>query len=400
MRLLKVLTLILASVGALALVLASRATARPLTQIAAMHPSMNFAYVRIEGALVGQPALSETDGYLSFRVLDPSGELRVSAYRAVVAQLLAEGRIPRPGDRVAVEGTLRIRDDEPSLVLNAAEALSIEAPPAARVRLGALGALGIGERAQAVGQVRRVRDVSDALRIITLRDGSAVVDAPVPLALPTFGHAPALAVGDWVSVTGGVGEFRDARQLLPASGDSIVRLARPPSRPMRPIDALNDDLVGEWVEIEGRVADLRPFSAGMRVDVQDAAGATITAVVFDSAWQSLPFSATLAVGDALRAQGALTEYRGALEIVPELAIDLVLLQQLDRVHLRLHGMTLGIQRDRFDGLHVGQHLEQVLRLESLRHAKAARDVLALRVGADVIGQRVRRRAQRVEALDP
>jgi DNA/RNA endonuclease YhcR with UshA esterase domain len=321
--LLKILTVVLAAAGTLALVVASRATARPLTRISAIQPAMNFAYVRVEGALSGQPALSGEDGFLSFRVLDASGELRVSAYRAVVTQLLADGRIPRPGDRVAVEGTLRVRDDEPTLILNTADALTIDTPAARPVRLAAIDALSVGERAQTAGQVRRVREASAALRIVTLRDGSALVDMPLPLDQPSFGEPPALRVGEWVSATGGVGEFRGARQLLPASAAAIVRLPLAPRHAFRPIAALGDSLIGQWVEVEGWVHDLRPFSAGMRVDVRDAAGAAVTAVVFDSIWQALPFSSTLSIDDRIRVQGELTEYRGELEILPELAVDCV-----------------------------------------------------------------------------
>ncbi|NJM42171.1 MAG: hypothetical protein HC853_16190 [Anaerolineae bacterium] len=78
--------------------------------------------------------------------------------------------------------------------------------------------------------------------------------------------------------------------------------------------------------VRGLVTDLRPFKQGMRIELQDAAGARIVVVAFDSAWNSLPFSQTLAINDSLHVQGELAEYRGELEILPELGTDLAIVE--------------------------------------------------------------------------
>lgn len=327
MRLLKILTSLLALSSTIAFVLASRATPRQHLAIESVRPAMNFAYVRIEGVVPAHPTLSEEDGYLSFRVLDDTGEMRVSAYRSTVQRLLAQGRVPMPGDRVIVEGTLRIRDDDASLILNAPDAVTIEMPTAAPIRLAALDAMALGERAQASGQVRRVRDVGEALRIVTLRDGNAVADVLLPLNLSAFANAPELRPGDWISVTGGVGEYRGAKQLLPSSPSNVFVMDRPANAEdvaARPISALHDGLLGQWIGIQGEVSDLRPMSSGMRVVVSDDDGSALLVVLFDSLWQTLPFSQTLMVGDRVNVQGELAEYRGELELLPELPVDVQL----------------------------------------------------------------------------
>ena len=317
MRLLKVLTVLLATSSVIALVLASRATPRPLTSIAAVQPAMNFGYVRVEGVVKAYPTFSEKDKFLSFRVWDTTGELRITAYRAVVERLLTARRIPMPGDRVGVEGTLRIRDDEPALTLNAAEGLSIETPAATPVDLAALEAMALGERIRTSGQVRRVRTVGSALRVISIRDGDATADVLISSGLPVPVAPPALAVGQWIEVTGAVGEYRGVKQVL---SSQVSAIAAPAGR-FRPIAELNSSLLGRWISVEGAVSDLRPFSQGMRVDVTDGSGATITAVMFDSVWQALPFSITLSVDDRIQVQGELGEYRGRIELLPRLADD-------------------------------------------------------------------------------
>lgn len=317
MRSLKLLTVVLAIVGTFAFVLASRATPRPLTAIAAVQPSMNYAYVRIEGVVPALPSVQ--DDYLSFRVMDAGGDMRVSAYRNVVQQLIAQHRVPRPGDLVAVEGTLRIRDDEPALILNAADGMTISTPDAPAISLHALDAMAIGERATVTGQVRRIREISPRLRVLTLREGSATADVLLPVDDAVFGAAPALREGDWVQVAGGVGEFRDTKQLLPSSAATIKKISAP-LPDLRPIAALSDNLLGQWVSVQAQVDDLRSFAQGMRLTLRDG-DSTIIAVLFDSVWQQVPFSETLQAGDMLRLQGELSDYRGALEIVPELPVD-------------------------------------------------------------------------------
>jgi DNA/RNA endonuclease YhcR with UshA esterase domain len=316
-RSLKLITVLLATAGTLAFVFASRATPRPATAIAAVQPSMNYAYVRVEGVVPAFASLQ--DGYLSFRVRDAGGEMRVSAYRNVVEQLTAQSRVPMPGDHIMVEGTLRIRDDEPSLILNTADGLTISTPDALAIKLGALDAMSIGDKVTVNGQVRRIREISPRLQVITLREGNATADMLLPIGDAAFGEAPDLKEGDWIQVAGGVGEYRDAKQLLPAAASAITRTAAPPAD-LRPLTALSADLLGQWVGMQATVDDLRPFQQGMRVMLSDG-DAILVAVLFDRVWQGLAFSETLDAGDVLQLQGELSDYRGELEVIPELPVD-------------------------------------------------------------------------------
>ncbi len=325
MKLLKLLTLLLAIASTGLFVIASRATPRHITAIAAIQPAMNFAYVQIEGDVLAYPSLS--DGYVSFLVqdADSGGQIRVSAYRDVVEQLLTQRHLPMPGDHVTVEGTLRVRDDEASLALNMAEGLAIQTPAAQPIELNAIDAALLGERVMAVGQVRRVRDISPSLRTVTLRMGSGVAEVMLPLSLANqFGPIAELTVGTWIRVSGSVSQYRDLRQILPASAADlqILDASAMPQIELRPIAALGKPLLGQWVAVQGLVTDLSPFKQGMRVQLQDAQGHQILAVVFDSAWQQVPFSQTLAINDTITVQGELANYRGDLEIVPELGLDM------------------------------------------------------------------------------
>ncbi len=118
--------------GALLLALAGlvwlHATARyrepPVVAMDRLGPAMNFARVRIAGEVQRDAYVSPREGepdYLSFVVSDGAGQVRVQAWREVAAALAAENRLPRRGDRVDVEGRLRLSaQGEPRLALDSA----------------------------------------------------------------------------------------------------------------------------------------------------------------------------------------------------------------------------------------------------------------------------------------
>ncbi|HEY3290682.1 MAG TPA: OB-fold nucleic acid binding domain-containing protein [Anaerolineae bacterium] len=322
MRLLKGLIIILAIGGVAALVLASRASSRPLTKISSLNPAMNFAYVRISGKVFDFPIVSPTDGYLSFTVNDQSGDVRVTAYRSTVDELMKRNQIPLPGSVVTAEGTLRLRDDEPTLTLNMPEALEINTPASTAASIGALNAFNLGERVTVSGQVRRVRVTGDTYQIVTLREGAAEADMVIPYQSgDMFGKAPSLVDGTWISVTGSVNEYRGKRELMVSHAEDI-KSSQAMSFDARPLEALNRSMIGQWVAVNASISKLRPMKQGMLIDLRDDAGHTLTVVMFDQ-WYRVPFSATLQTGSRISVQGELVDFHGALEIQPEFSFDLI-----------------------------------------------------------------------------
>ena len=103
MKLIKIFIVLLALSGVVALVLASRLTARPVTAMTAIQPSMNFAYVRVSGLITQYPMVDEKHETLSFRLVDESNDIRVSVYGAVLRDLLARQQVPQPGQRIDLE---------------------------------------------------------------------------------------------------------------------------------------------------------------------------------------------------------------------------------------------------------------------------------------------------------
>jgi DNA/RNA endonuclease YhcR with UshA esterase domain len=316
MRIVKGLALLVALASTAALVFAGVAQPRRVTRIDLLDAGMNFAFVRVAGVVVSVAPPTSDDAFLSFLVQDAVGRVRVTAYRQTRRALRDSGRAPQAGDRVVIDGTLRIRDDEPMLLLNSAADLTLTRPEPIEIRLAAVDALAVGDRAMTLGQLRRLRKLRDGQWLLTLRDGSALIDVPLNTRVE-----PRYVLGDWLRVIGAVGDYRDARQLTPHSTDDVTVIA-PPERAARPIAALNADLIGEWVRLDGDVVELRAFKNGMRLALQGDDGDLIDVIVFDSAWQRVPFSTTLQAGDRLSVDGAVGEYRGQLQVAIELPGDL------------------------------------------------------------------------------
>jgi DNA/RNA endonuclease YhcR with UshA esterase domain len=284
---------------------------------------MNYAYVAMAGVVTDYPTLNEQEGYISFRLRDSAGELRVQAYRAVSSELIKRGQVPMPGDRITIEGTLRLRDDEATLTLNNPDELRITPSVASRISLNELENKAIGERVQTTAQVRRLRDVGDSLRIVNVRDMNDTADVLLPLRLTTtFGAIPVLQVGDWVAIEGVVGEFRERKQINMTRAKDIAPLHVAREFDLRPISELSGNHSGQWVAISGSVRAIRNTAQATRIELADDAGNSITVALFDT-WHIVPFSRTLKVGDVLAAQGEWQEQRnGRFELRPEIAMDL------------------------------------------------------------------------------
>ena len=320
----RALTIVLALGGLLALIWAARATPRATTSAGAITPAMNFAYVRLSGVVIDFPAVEPDGSYLSFRVADADGVVRAQAYRAAASSLLAADVIPSPGDEAQIEGTLRIRDGEAALVVSSADGVVLTRRNADLIGLAGLDGLGLGQRAAVRGQIRRVREAG-GLRILTLRDGNAEVDAVMSLDLPGAEREAPPVVGTWAQATGGVGEYRGRRQLLLMPGGLTPERAPMPAP--RPVSAITRSLLGDWVTTQARVSRLAPFKGGIRIGLAGDEGSELTMTLFDSVWTALPFSSTLAAGDPVVASGRLTEFRGALELQPEIPPDVALAER-------------------------------------------------------------------------
>lgn len=125
----RALTLAFAACGLGFLLLMARHRELPVVRAGEIVPTMNFGYVRVVGHVKRKPYVASDDGvpgYMSFSLVDASGEVRVVAYRKQAQALWSAGLMPAKGDRVDVCGSLRVSErGEPRLVLETVRHLRV-----------------------------------------------------------------------------------------------------------------------------------------------------------------------------------------------------------------------------------------------------------------------------------
>ena len=325
-RFLKLAALALALGGLAFLWLLATRTAPPTLQIGQANAMMNLAYVRVEGRVTRPPSFDPDTDYLSFWLADDTGELRVSVYRDETREIVDLGRVPALGDRVAVEGTLRVREDFIALTLAAVDTLEISRAKVEDRAIGHITAADQFARVRVRGQVRAVSSPYTGLTLAALRDDTGEIElALADDVLALSGETPALTVGQPVEVIAPVSLYKDTPQLSLAHPADLAPLDAPlVIAAQTDISRIDGTDAGQWREVSGQVMQVAPFASGVKYTLDDGNG-EMTLLLWQSVYDQLADPGALAVGATLRVQGEVAEYRGELEIVPELPADVTLL---------------------------------------------------------------------------
>ncbi len=329
-RLVKRLALLLATVGLIALWFVATRAEVPTVAIGQVDAAMNLAYVRVEGRCPRVPSYDPQTGYLGFWVADETGELYVASYRAETRALIEEGHVPALGDQVAVAGTLRIREDFRSLTVNAPGEVTVARADPEVCPIGHIAPEQAYQRVRVRGQVRHVVEPYAGLTLITLRDETGTIDVALSDDLIALsGVTPTVKVGQPVEVVAAVSQYEGTAQLVPASVADIVSLdAEVPIAARRFVLELSRQDAGRWVAVRGTVVGVDPFSKGVKLKLDDGSAAIAVLLwqdVYEALGDELRDVSELAPGAEIEAQGELAEYRGQLEVIPELAADVRML---------------------------------------------------------------------------
>ncbi len=325
-RVVKIAAIVLATVGLAVLWLAATRAEVPLIQIGQAGATMNMAYVRLEGHCTRAPTYDPESDYLSFWIEDDTGEIRISAYRAETRRIIEQGRVPALGDLVEVAGTLRVREDFLSLTINVPEQLKVTRAEPADRDIGTIVPEDQYLRVRVRGQVRDIYEPYHGLTLITVRDATGSIPVAVSEDLIALsGVTPTLTTGQPVEVVATVSLYGDTPQLVPASVADIVPLSEPVHIAVeKQIGELTTADAGQLVVVRGTVTEVDPFSSGVKYTLDDTTGSIIV-LLWQSVYDALPDPTALDVGAEVQVQGEVSQYRGELELVPELAEDVRIL---------------------------------------------------------------------------
>ncbi|MBN1888427.1 MAG: exodeoxyribonuclease VII large subunit [Thermoflexales bacterium] len=317
-------SLLVALAGLAVLWFFSHRSAAPTVKIGQAQATMNFAYVRVVGHVTRSPSYDPASAYLSFWIEDDSGQMLVSSYRGTTQELVQAGRVPDVGDEISLEGTLRIRDESPSLTLASAETLRVLHPQPAEREIGDITTSDALAAVTVRGQVRQIETPYEGLTLITLRDSSGAIDVAVSrstAALMDAEGVPELTPGDSVELSGAVTLYENTPQITLTTYGHLLKLDEPLE--IAPLRQVRDLTAGRYARVEGELIQLKPFSAGVKLTLDDGSG-RVSVLVWNDVYTALDSRADFVEGAIVSVQGQVTHYRGELELVADAPADLEL----------------------------------------------------------------------------
>lgn len=329
--------IVLAVAGLFAVWMVARSSNVPVVRVSDVGGTMNWAFVQVGGVVTRYPTYQES-GALQFWIDDGTGEIMVLADRAESTALASAGKVPALGDRVTAVGTLRVKDDFQYLVVELAEKMSVERIEPAQLAVGEITAGQVQQKVLVQGQVREVRAPYEGLVILTIRDGTGSIDLTYDDDLVQLSGQPVQVVpGDTVSARGMVTLYRGTAQIALDDADGLQRLPDEIEVAIRKeIGDIGPQDLDRLVRVQGVVARAQSISAGQKYVLDDGSGA-ITLLLWDDLLDGGAGTAALREGAWVDAQGIVSEYRGELELVPELARDLRAVQARPEPAVRTPG---------------------------------------------------------------
>jgi DNA/RNA endonuclease YhcR with UshA esterase domain len=165
-----------------------------------------------------------------------------------------------------------------------------------------------------------VRTPYKGLTLVTLRDVTGEIDVAVPDTDSTLDVQP----GQSAEATGAVTLYKDTPQVTLARADALRFSADsiPAAAPAHVAD-LTAERAGQWAAVRGQVVKVSPFSAGVRLTLDDGTGRA-NVVLWQDVYAVLSPTLQLTEGAQVSVQGEVSVFRGAIEIVPEIPADVTL----------------------------------------------------------------------------
>jgi DNA/RNA endonuclease YhcR with UshA esterase domain len=336
--------LVLATLGLVLLYFMAVNKEIPVIEVAGIEPTMNFAFVRIEGKVTDDPRVYRKGDRIQsvrFYVDDGTGEIPITAYRAQAEELINSKQIPRMGDQVSVAGSLSVSsDDRIMLRLQSPRQLEIE-----RVELpvSPIAALSIDKGGMAALVEAEIVDVrppppnSRAPWNVKLKDASGTSelsfwdDIYSEIADPTR-----LVEGQRVRARVSIGSYRGQLQLSLARGADLEFIGAPAAgkrqrapaiqreverKPRRSklkevmLEELDASMVGSKVITEGVVIKVYSPKEGSKAPhklILEDGNASIAVIYWSSVAEAM--EAEPQVGTRYQVRGEVSQYKDELQL--------------------------------------------------------------------------------------
>jgi DNA/RNA endonuclease YhcR with UshA esterase domain len=260
---------------------------------------------------------------IKFTLDDGSGKVTLLLWRDLYDALassedLVEGtQVRAVGEVAEYGGELEIVPELPADVMVLETAVQV----VEERHLGELEAGDLGRTVQVEGVLRSLRSFSAGVRGV-LDDGTGMVTLllwqEVYDGLPEPG---ALVPGAVLRVEGEVAEYKGEMEVIPRAGAdlSVVGLVELPVEELA-IGQITAADAGQTVQVSGQIAEVIPFSKGMKYRLDDGTGA-ITLLLWQDVYEGLAEPEALTATVSVSVRGEVAEYQGDLELVPQFPSD-------------------------------------------------------------------------------
>jgi len=293
--------------------------------------TMNFAYVRINGVVTRDARVTYDEfanvkrpSYVTFNVSDDTGDIRVTAYKKVVEELIKEDLLPCVGDLVEMDGQLRVRGTNISITLQTIKQYKLTKAPAEPIELEDLGEEYVDKNVQIKGKIVNIlepREGSRAPHTLVIKDdttsASMVFWNDVADALKA---QASFKVGAAIVAKVTVGEHRNQIQLS-LKNASDIEFKDEPTTTETPVQAMTISEVGKQaqnaiVKLDGNVVSLRDFNGGRKGFFRDETG-SVEIVFWNNEFQEdLSFLEKIMPGKRLQVTAKVNFYRDKVQVHP------------------------------------------------------------------------------------
>jgi len=231
LRIFRWAAVLLATVGLALLYYMSTMQEVPVVEIGSIKNTMNFAYIHVEGSVPAAPRVyreGDNVSSVSFMIDDGTGSIPVKAYGKNAQKLIATRKLPRAGDRIAIDGSLNVSADRKVLYLQVPEKVEIldrhEIPA---VRIGDLNAGMQGGVVTVAGRLGRPITIKSGVLYYLNDDSGRIKVVLWDSQVIKGGSREELRKGVDVRVTGEVNIYRDELEIVPRDEHDIVLVDQP-----------------------------------------------------------------------------------------------------------------------------------------------------------------------------
>jgi len=249
-------------------------------KIGDIKPTMNFAFIRVEGTVSSDARIFQKNGRtasLSFSVDDGTGDLSIRAYRDQAKEMVEQNIIPRIGDKIAVAGGLSVSSDKVFLRVQTPKQIQLSSAELPHISLGQLKD-GITESGVTIeGVIDKVYAPSSAPGKktkspwkLTISDGTGFGNVTFWSSTYTqIRDKDKLVPGQAVRIRASVGSYKGKQQLNLNNGNDIEFIDSPASAPAVAPDLTDQVQAPVYREIESlTIEEITPDLKGQKVETE------------------------------------------------------------------------------------------------------------------------------------